>query len=333
MPDTTNATATIIHQIEEVVLASSTVLVVSHVDPDGDALGTQLAFGGYLKALGKQVFMTRDSEIPDKYRMLPGVDQIQLTDSLPDGLKFDAAVVLECPAMRRIGRAAQFLTPDVRIINIDHHHDGTELGEVNWIDPRKSSVGEMVCEYLEGVSFPLTPQIAHALYTAIMTDTGRFRFGSTSPRTFEVAGRLVAAGADPRRACDDVYYSMRPSTLKLVGKVLNDIEFHFDDKVCLLSLSADMIAEAGAEWSESEGLVDHAMFARGVHVGALLKEVHSGLTKVSLRSQDGIDVAAIAARYNGGGHVNAAGCEIPLSLSEAKQELLEIFEELIKDAD
>lgn len=333
MPDITDIAVNVIQKIRAVIEDAATVLVVSHVDPDGDALGTQLAFGRYLKASGKSVYMTRDSEIPDKYQTLPGVDNIVLSDSLPHDLKFDTAVVLECPTLERVGNSARFLTDDVRIVNIDHHHDGTDLGEINWIDRSSSSVGEMVYEYLAQIGFKLSPEMAHCLYVAIMTDTGRFRFASTSPRTCEVAGRLIAEGADPRKACDDVYYSMHPSSLKLVGKVLNGIEYHHDGRICLLSLTQAMLDEAGAERSESEGLVDYAMFARGVEIGALLKENDNKMTRVSLRSRDGFDVAAVAARYGGGGHINAAGCEIGLPLEEARKEILAVLGELIGNVD
>jgi len=308
--------------IRELLDNSREVLVVSHVNPDGDALGTQLAFAAYLSDMGKNVFMVRDSDIPGKYAFLPGVDRIRPALSFLSDFAVDTAVILECPSLERIGSARRFVREDTRIVNIDHHQDGTRLGHVNWIDINSSSVGEMVYEYFLYVGYEISTTVADQLYTAILTDTGRFRYSSTSPRTMVIAGELMRAGADPRKICDQVYYNLRPSTMKLIGSVLSRIEFLQNDRFCLLSLTKEMLAETGAMESESEGLVDYTLFNLGVRAGALLKEVDSQNTRVSLRSHDDINVARIAARFGGGGHFNAAGCTIPLSLDKAKEQLL-----------
>lgn len=297
-------------------------MVVSHIDPDGDALGTQLAFGQYLRDLGKRVFLLRDSAIPDKYQFLPGIGEIATATSISGLLDIDTAVVLECPSIDRMGTARRFLSDTVRVINIDHHRDSNEFGAVNWIDTRASSVGEMVADYFQAVGYIPNRDVATQLYTAILTDTGRFRYQSTSPHTMRVAADLVEFGAEPRHVCDNVYYNLKPTTIKLIGKVLNNVEFHAFGQVCLLSLTKDMFASAGAEEYESDGLVDFTMFNKGVIVGVLLKDAPNGTTKLSLRSSDGVNVAAIAAEYGGGGHFNAAGCSMDKPLAMARQEIL-----------
>ncbi len=309
-------------RIHELVQQSRKVLVVSHIDPDGDAVGTQLAFGKYLSDMGKDVCMVRDSAIPGKYNFLPQVDHIRPAASLAPEFTIDTAVILECPQVERIGSPHRFIQDDTRIINIDHHRNGVELGDVNWIDVNASSVGEMVYEYFLHVGYSINPAVAQQLYTAILTDTGRFRYSSTSPRTMSIAGELIRAGANPRKICDNVYYNLRPSAVKLLGKVLNGIEFYQNNRFCLLTLTNEMLTDTGADSSESEGLADFTLFNQGVRAGALLKEIDDCNTKVSLRSNNGLDVARIAAMYGGGGHINAAGCVIPLSLDKAKEELI-----------
>jgi len=306
---------------------ASRILIVSHVDPDGDAIGTQLAFGRYLRDMGKVVFMVRDSEIPAKYMFLPKVDTIVSAKSLTEDPAIDTALVLECPTLSRAGSATRFFKDNTTIVSIDHHKDSTDFGQVNWIDATASSVGEMAYEYFvhEGYDIPAT--IATQLYTAILTDTGRFRYSCTSPRTMTIAGDLIARGADPRTICDYVYYDLPPSTMLLTGKVLSSLEYYNDGTVCLLTLTNDMLAEASADPSESDGLVDFTLFTKGVTTGILLKEVDSSHTRVSLRSSDEIDVARIAASFGGGGHKNAAGCELPLPLGAAKQRIIEILQE------
>lgn len=313
--------------IMAVINDARSVLVASHIDPDGDALGTQLAVAAFLRHLGKEVFLVRDNDIPFKYKFLTGVNEIPPVSEYAEDRRFDAAFVLECPNIQRIGRASKLLSGGIRIINVDHHQDNDLFGDVNWINTEASSVGEMIFEFFEEAGYAIDPVVAEQLYTAILTDTGRFRYRSTSPRTMHVAGKLIEAGADPQKICDLVYYNLQPSTMKLIGKVLNSIEFHNDGQVCLLFMTQDTLEQAGADESESDGLVDYTLFNAGVRAGALLKEIRSGKTKVSLRSKDGINVAAIAARFGGGGHFNASGCTIDMDMAQAREELLKIFDE------
>jgi phosphoesterase RecJ-like protein len=313
--------------INRIIDKAKCMLVVSHIDPDGDAIGTQLAFGEFLKRRGKDVLMVRDSEIPDKYHFLPKVDDIVEAGTLAADCRIDAALVLECPNVQRAGTVSRLLTAGVAVINIDHHRDNAMFGDVNWVDIQPSSVGEMAFEYMRQTGDAITPTIAECLYTAILTDTGRFRFSSTSPRTMVIAGELLALGADSRKICDQVYYNVRPAALKLMGKVVNGIEYHLDGKVAILTLTKQMLVDSGANESDSDGLVDLTLFGRGVVAGALLKELDATHTKASLRSANGVNVAAIANNFGGGGHYNAAGCTIPMALKDAKQKVIALLAE------
>ncbi|MBI5266751.1 MAG: bifunctional oligoribonuclease/PAP phosphatase NrnA [candidate division Zixibacteria bacterium] len=325
MPDT----SALVSQIRDAVERSSHVLVVSHVDPDGDALGSQLAMGQYLRDLGKTIHLMRDSQIPDKYAFLPGVEQIMPANSFPKGLAIDTAIILECPTLERVGSAAEFLTDRTTVISIDHHRDSMAFGAINWVDIGASSVGEMVSDYFGMVGYVPSRDVATQLYTAILTDSGRFRYQSTTAHTMRVAASLMEAGADPRWICDQVYYNMRPTTIKLIGRVLNTVEFHDSGRICMLTLTKEMFASTGAEEPESDGLVDFTMANRGVVAGILLKEANSSGTKVSLRSSNGVNVSAIAAEYGGGGHFNAAGCTIPKPMAEVRVDMIKrLTEEL-----
>ncbi|HOD67705.1 MAG TPA: bifunctional oligoribonuclease/PAP phosphatase NrnA [candidate division Zixibacteria bacterium] len=325
MNDRPGPTAPPLDELRALLERSRRVLVVAHVEPDGDAIGSLLACGACLRNLGKETVLVRESEIPSKYRFLRGAGEIRPVDALPVDLAIDTAVVLECPTLDRVGRAARFLTDGVRIINIDHHRESGDFGAVNWIDPTKSSVGEMLFELYEAFGCEITPEVAEQLYTAIMTDTGRFRYPSTSPRTMEIVGRLIAAGADPKAIADNVYYRLSVSTMRLTGMVLASIEFHDRDRLCLLTLTQEMLEAAGAGLSESDGLVDFTLFTDTAEVGALLKEVDEDRTRVSLRSRDAVNVAALAAQYGGGGHFNAAGCTMPYGLARAREEIIRVL--------
>ncbi len=307
------------------------MLVVSHLDPDGDALGTQLAFGQYLRDSGKRVYLLRDSAIPDKYQFLPGIEQIVTAESVSGSLQIDTAVILECPSLDRIGSAKRYLEDRVNVISIDHHRDSHDFGSVNWVDVSASSVGEMVADYFTQIGYRPSADVATQLYTAILTDTGRFRYQATTAHTLRVAADLVECGANPREICDQVYFSLRPTTIKLIGKVLNHVEFHEFGRICLLTLTRNMYAAAGAEDYESDGIVDFTMFNKGVIVGALLKETANGSIKVSLRSSNGVNVAAIAGEYGGGGHFNAAGCTVTGNVMQAKETILKKLSEALSE--
>lgn len=323
----------VIDNIQQALSESRRILVVSHVDPDGDALGTQLAFVQYLRDIGKAAWAYTQPGIPDKYRFLQASESNGSENRCPDAGEIDTLLVLECPQLDRLGGAVRFLGNGTKVINIDHHPDNKLNADIFWLDPERSSVGEMVYEYFERVGYAISPVVAEQLYTAILTDTGRFRFSSTSPRTMQIVGELIRCGADPRKIVDAVYNNFTPEAMKLLGMVLGSIEFFDDDRICILSLTRAMLDESGARPEDSEGFVDHTLHGRGSICGALLKEIDSQTTKASLRSRDTVGVSQIATRYGGGGHHNAAGCVLNQSLIEAKKTVVDALRQAVEGDD
>lgn len=320
-------TAEILNRIQVSLRQAQHVMVVSHIDPDGDAIGSVLAFGQYLTRSGIKATMVRDSEIPEKYRFLPSVERMIQCGSLPPGFSCDTVVVLECPDVKRMGAASELFSDDATIINIDHHTGNGNYGTINWIDVGASSIGELLFEYFEHVHYSIDYEAAVMLYTAILTDTGRFRYDATSPKTMEIAGKLMSLGLDTNDICRQVYFNESPSRLRLLGAALRTLEYHADGTVCLLTLTNEMYAEAGSARDESDGIVDYAMHSRGVLIGALIKEVDATTTRCSLRSVGDIDVASVARTFGGGGHSKAAGCSISMPLAEAKAEIISLLTE------
>lgn len=318
-----------VEQLNEIIAAAKKVMVISHMDPDGDSLGTTLAFGAYLKSLGKEVYMLRDGDIPHKYHFIANIEDVIDASNCNKQIAIDTAVILECPNVDRIGVASKCVDDHVRVINIDHHRDNDIFGELNWINTSASSVGEMAFEYFERVGFALDKAVAEQLFVAIMTDTGRFRYRSTSGRTMEIAGKLIDTGIDPQKITDSVYYNMRPSTMILTGKVLNNIKFIADNKGCILSLDQSLLDETGADMTEADGFVDFTLFSDGVVVGAFVKEIDKNRTKVSLRSKEEINVAEVAARFGGGGHYNAAGFTLEMDINAAIEKVTDLLNEVL----
>ena len=314
-------------EIGLLIESAKKLLVISHVNPDGDALGTQLAFAAYLKSLGKEVTLVREEAIPERYQFLPGIEQIRPIDNIKNSLDIDTVIALECPKLSRAGDIISSLSDDIKIINIDHHQDNDNYGQVKWIDKDASSVGEMVYELFESFRYQIDEETAVQLFTAILTDTGRFRYESTSGRTMEIAGKLIEAGANPRDICDKVFYDLQPATIKLIGNVLSNAEFIDNGKTCLLSLTNEILESEEYSEAETEGIAEYSLYGKGVKLGVTFKERSGGITRISLRSRGNPNVAKLAAEFGGGGHICAAGCSIDKPMSEAKKEFLQKLKE------
>ncbi len=317
--------------VEKVLSKARNILVTSHQDPDGDSVGSQMALIAYLQKKKKRILALNHGKMPNKYRFLDPKGVIrEASEPLPDFVP-DAAFVVECPSLRRIGCVQKLLRPETVIVNIDHHPKNEKFGRVNWLDARASAVGEMVYDFLVAARFKITPSVAEALYTAILTDTGRFRYSSTHPRTLEICARLMKLGANPQRITEEVYYRNSPSDLRLVARVLEGMELHRGNQICFLSIDNRILAETGARFEDTEGIVDYSLYLREVLVGVLFKELSPNKTKVSLRSQNGINISPIAKSFGGGGHPNASGCALALPLAEAKRTVLEKVSELLQN--
>jgi len=310
-------------EILETLLGARNVLISAHIGPDGDSLGSQLALAGFLAERNINHTIVNDGLIPAKYDFLPGIGSVCLIDSYtPDTTPFDIAVIIECSNLDRIGRVTELIGPDCRIINIDHHQDNVPFGFLNWKEMTAAAAGEMIYDLLKESGHDITPDMAINLYTAILTDTGRFQYRSTTHHTMCVAGELLELGVDSDYVAKEVYYNMTPAMLKVRGLVLSDMEYLFDGQLCLMTLDRETMAAASASRGDTEGLVSSSLSARGVRVGILFTEIDETCTKVSFRSKNTIDVADIAAHFGGGGHKNASGCTVDMPLEKARADVI-----------
>lgn len=292
-------------------------LMLGHVHPDADVLGTLLALGLALEAKSWSVVYGGPHPSPGLLAFLPGVDRYRTLDRL-DG-RFDVVVLTDCPNPQRTeGLIDQARSAGRIVVNIDHHPDNRRYGHVNWIDVTAAATGEMVYELLTALRLPLTPAIATNLYTAIHTDTGSFRYSNVTSRTFTIAAALVAAGARPELVSQSLYEQRAPDALHWLGEALARVEVSEDGQVGWLALPADSLPERIVE---SEELVNYPRSVASVRVACLLRELN-GSVKVSLRGKGDVDVQQIAAQFGGGGHVNASGCSVAGPLSEATRLVL-----------
>ena len=318
--------------IEALIKKGKNVLVSAHMDPDGDSLGTQLALRRYLIGLGKKVSVVNQGAIPGKYKFLPDIGEVWNINGYDANGKFDLAIILECRDVERTGDVKRLIDTDTRIINIDHHPDNTGYGDIAYLNDKASAVAEILAEYFFEVDHDIDIEAATQLYTAILTDTGRFRFNSTSRKTMEIAGKLIELGADPRYISDNVYYSLDETTMRLIGKVFSKMEFHDDGRICLIAIDNEMIRTTDFNSADTEGMAEYTLFGKEVLVGGLLREMRPDYTKVSLRSRIKFDVGALAHKFGGGGHKNAAGFHLDLPLGEARERVIRDLKEVVGDA-
>jgi phosphoesterase RecJ-like protein len=295
------------------------LILVTHENPDGDALGSLVAMRDILAALGKDApafIDKREFPLPQEYRFLPLDDVLSVP---PDDLDERTAVFLDCGSLER-NPAEAFRRPGMHILNIDHHHDNTRFGTVNLVDPDASCTAEIVWDLMRGLGVEPTPRIAQALYVGLITDTGRFMYENTGPRAHLMAAELIEVGVDVPGLYRQVYEGVPYGKLALLARGLTKTRRYDNGRLTVTELDACDFAESDAEESYSEGVVDHLRAVEGTAVAALIRDRISaadGERKVSLRaSDDRVDVSQIARLQGGGGHRQAAGFTTPMRWDE-----------------
>lgn len=309
-------------ELTQILNANTTFLVSSHVNPDGDCIGSQLAIAWYLESLGKKVTIYDRDPVPYKFAFLKGSDKISTRK--PEG-PFDALVVIDASNPDRLGWEGSSSIART-IVNIDHHRDNTRFGACNIVQSASAS-GQILFWLFEeaGVKYP--PHVAEALYLAIMTDTGGFRFSNTTADVLRVCAILADRGAEPARIYERAYASSSRNGLMLHSRIWPTLTFHLEGRLCTMELPLQLIEELGASYGDSEGLADLTITAEDVQVGMFIKHTPK-LTHFSLRSKNHIDVGRMARRVpGGGGHVNAAGCTIDEPIALALPKMLDIIRE------
>jgi phosphoesterase RecJ-like protein len=314
MTQTTDMTAVV-----EALRSHDRFLVTSHENPDGDALGSLLAMHLALSELGKDSVMVLAgaASLPAEYGFLDIADRGLLREAPADRLD-RVLVAVDCAQETRL--TDDCLLEAAVVVNVDHHHDNTRFGTANLVDAEASSTAELLADVFAELGVALTPAIAEALYTGLVTDTGRFQYANTTPRALRLAAELLEAGADIQRVFRSVYESMQFAKLKLLARALDRAVLHEQGRVVISYLLRGDFGEVGALEPYSEGIIDVLRAVEGAELAALIREPPrdgSPARKVSLRSStDRVDVSAIARKSNGGGHRQAAGFSSDLSIDE-----------------
>lgn len=307
-------------QALDLLREARSALVVTHVDPDGDGIGSMLAAARLLRCLGtRHVTCTVDGTVPTHSNWLPGAADIKCPHEVDD--RFDLAVVVDTAERRRTGSAAPLLEQCARILVLDHHA-GTPGEAFAIADPAYAAAGEIVAELFEAAAIPIPPDAALCLYVAVATDTGGFRFGNTTSRTHRIAATLLDAGVDVAAVSARLFDALTVGRFKLMRRVLGNLELLENGRVACVGIRAADLREDGAKEEDFNNLVNLGRNIDGVIVSILLRETADGATKASFRSREGFDSAAMAAEFGGGGHVAAAGVTMQCGLEEARREIL-----------
>jgi phosphoesterase RecJ-like protein len=312
---------------------SQDVLIASHANPDGDAIGALIAMGHLLQTLGKNTTLYNQSPLPAVYRFLPSVRRIKR--HLQSSMLYDTAIILDCGDLERIGSKADSVRRIPVIINIDHHITNTQFGTLQLIDTGACATVEIVYRLFKAMAIPIDKAAATATYTGILTDTGSFRFSNTNRSAFAICQEMLQLGVDPYAVAQHVYGTYSLGRIKLLNLALDSIEISNNGKLSIMTVTQTMLNETGTHPEDADGLINYARRIQDVQVAALIQEQSNGRKAgganrfhVSLRSDGSVDVAAIATAHGGGGHPSASGFSIEATLPELKDTLIKLSEEL-----
>jgi len=309
-------------EIGRVLREHNKFAVLSHVRPDGDALGSTLALALSLKGLGKEVRAWNEEGMLEKYNFLAQAELLTQPPSEPED--FDVVVALDTAVQNRLGTTTSAVRHAKLWINIDHHPSNPRYGDLVYIDPTAPATGQILFEFLTNQNFPITPEIAENLYAAISTDTGSFQYPNTTVRTFEIAAELVRCGVEVGRISQLLYENFPRRRIELLRELLGTMRFACEGKLAWFSLSQAAALALGVIPEDNEGLIDHLRATRGVIVAIFFEELPDGKVRVSMRSKnEAVDVCAICAQFGGGGHVLAAGARLRGTLPDVEKRIVE----------
>lgn len=303
-------------------------LIISHKNPDGDTIGANFGLYLSLTKAGKEVVSYCDSELPYEFKFLLNYG-INFTSSFEDILdnNFDVVVMVDCADSGRVKEFSKIKSNCKTLINIDHHITNNNFGDLNLVQPEKSSTGEIIFNVLKKGDFPINRNIAIPLYVAVVTDTGSFRYSNTTPETFIVASELISYGFNAYEITEKIYESKPYKRILLLREALNNLYLSDNKKVAVMTLSKDILKKYNASYDDTDGFVNYGRSIDGVEISIFIKEQDDGC-KLSFRSKGNIDVTEIALKFDGGGHRNAAGAFVATDLKNTVKKINSVLKEL-----
>ncbi len=320
----------------EVMRTKDNVVLATHLNPDGDALGSLFGLADILESMGKRVFRYLEKPVSPVYRFIPGSDRAETDlDDLAEFVRQSGndivCISLDCGDRERLGGFGPELLKIRPFLVIDHHKGNNGFGDFAWIDPHRSSTGEMIFDLAAELGQTVSKRAAYALFTAIVTDTGSFRYESTSAHTFDVARQLVNLGVSPGEVSRNLYDNFTVERLRLMQMVLATMDVRDDGRIAVILVTREMLDRAGCTLEDTENFINLPRAVTSVQVAVFLKETADGAVSVSMRAKDTCDVAEVAARFGGGGHRNAAGFRSSdMTVESVREKLLPILQQELR---
>jgi len=308
-------------KIAEILIKGDAFILTTHRDPDGDGIGSMLALGESLRQSGKRVKLVLEEPVPQPFDLLTGADEIAQTIG-SDASELSAVILLDCADEQRVGIMAKKLANMRPWISIDHHETNTGFGDINLVEPKSSSTGELVYRVIRKAGLSINLAVAENIFAAIQTDTGSFRYDNTTSASMRIAAHMIDLGVDPWKVTQRVMDGHDLSRLRLLRLALDTVQLHHEGRIATIVLTKEMFDQARANKVDSERFVDFVRFIRGVEIAALIRQTGDGTYKFSLRSNNRVNVAKLALKFGGGGHERAAGFDCKGSLDELKESFI-----------
>jgi phosphoesterase RecJ-like protein len=299
-------------------------LIACHENPEGDAIGSELALALALRRMGKTATVLNADPVPGNLAFLPGADSVVFEE---DGSRYEVSVVLDCGSAERTGRVSAELLKPPLLVNIDHHKTNGFPGDYGLVDPDAAATGLLVHRILQAMGAEIGYDVAVNIYVAVLTDTGSFHYSNASPEAFHVAGEMVRQGVDPWAVAEQVFETQSIARLRLLGRVLDSLETAAGGKVAAITTTKKDLADFSARKDFLEGFINYPRSVIGVEVAVAFREEGEGEIRVSFRSKGRVDVSAVAQAFGGGGHRNAAGCTVGGSVEEVKRKVFRALED------
>ncbi|MGJ8632346.1 MAG: DHH family phosphoesterase [Luteolibacter sp.] len=306
----------------KVVEQNESFLLMSHVRPDGDAIGSELALGFSLKALGKTVYMINEDGVPESLEFMKGSSEV--TTPPGEALDVDVAIALDTATKPRLGDNSLVAAGKAKYwVNIDHHISNPEYGDLNIIDGTSPATGQILYDLITALDYPMPDETRDSIYVAVSTDTGSFQYGSTTAKTYRMAADLTERGLKVGKINADTYDNHPYRRLELMRALLNTLDISPDGKLAHWELKDDVRLGLKLVPDDSEGLIDLIRGVKGVKVAVFFEELDGGKIRVSMRSKDkSVNVCDVALKFGGGGHAMAAGIRMPGPIEDAKEKVL-----------
>ena len=311
-------------EVFQLINENQNFLIVSHKNPDGDSIGSEIALALALMKLKKKVYIYNSNTPPDRYSKFPKASLIKTEKK---DFNEDVTIFVDCAEVNRIGEIKDNIDFSKPSINIDHHIGNTKFGTVNLIKPDYSSTAEIIYKLIKN-EIPMDKEIATYLYIGILTDTGAFRYPNTSSHSLRVASELVAYGVTASQVSEFIWFTDPEARIKLLGDVLRAMKLY--DKISIMYVTKEMLDKHKAKEEDTEEFIDYGLSIKGIETAAIIKEREDGILKVSLRSKNNVPVRELAAKYGGGGHRTAAGFSVKKEIEPFKKELKKELEKLVE---